>query len=479
MRVYLLTPASTAVLISERYATLEPALMPMALAYLGAVLRQDGHQVALRDQAAVTWPNARVIEEIRSFGPRLVGISALTGAWANTLELIQGVRRALPGVPLVLGNTHATSFAQGILERGLADFVGRGEGERSLSELARVLASGADPGSVHGVSWRDGEAVVHNPDREPIEDLDALPWPAWDLLDLSAWRYQQIPMVNLRSHPVPLMASRGCSHACSFCSQDKVVRAFRKRSIAKVVDELDHHVQRHGFRSFGFNDSYFPWSEDTGVEFAERLQRLPWQRDTRWVTETRVDQVDDRIMGTLARAGLHAVFYGFESGDEHVLAGLGKGTSLAQGREAVRIAHSHGVLVIGFFMLGLPGDSPESMVRTIRFARDIGVDIAKFAVTIPYPGSPLFEALGREWLEPAECEAFTSWADWWGDGTGGLPSPSGLPPRDVTRWQRRAMLQFYANPSFLLRAVRRGLFTPKEMLLGARMLLSRTLGRGL
>ncbi|MFH1465421.1 MAG: radical SAM protein [Pseudomonadota bacterium] len=478
MRVHLITPASHAVLRSRRYAALEPALLPMALAYLGAVLRQVGHAVTLRDQAAVTWSHAQVVGEARHLAPELVGISALTGAWSSIVELITALRRALPGVPIVLGNTHATTFAEGILARGLAEYVVRGEGEHSLASLVAALAAGRGPEGVAGVSWREGDVVHHNPDRAPIADLDSLPWPAWDLLDLSAWRYQQIPMVNLRSIPVPLMASRGCSHACTFCSQDKVVRAFRKRSIARVVEELDHHVRRHGFRCFGFNDSYFPWSDEVGLEFADRLRCLPWHAHARWVTETRVDQVSDRVMGALARVGLHAIFYGFESGDPEVLARLGKGTTLAQGREAVRIAHRHGVLVIGFFMLGLPGDSRESMARTARYARDIGVDIAKFAVTVPYPGSPLFHTLGRDWLEPGECGAFTSWADWWGDEAETLPSPSGLPAAQITRAQRRAMLSFYARPAFVLQALERGLFTPREVLTGGRLLLSRVFEAG-
>ncbi len=476
MRVYLLTPASPAVLDSRLYAELEPALMPMALAYLGGVLRQEGHEVALRDQAAVTWPNGRVVDEIRRFEPELVGVSALTGAWSNTVSLIRAIRVAAPRARIVLGNTHATVFAGGILERGLADFVVRGEGEHSLAALARAVEADEDLAEVLGVSWRDGERVHHNPDRPPIQDLDELPWPAWDLLDLSAWRYQRIPMVNLRSHPLPLMASRGCSHACSFCSQDKVVRAFRKRSMEKVVAELDHHVGRHGFRAFGFNDSYFPWSDEVGFEFAERLQRLPWHGDARWVTETRVDQVNEPVMAALARSGLHAIFYGFESGHPEVLARLGKGTTVEQGREAVRIAHRHGVLVIGFFMLGLPGDSLETMRVTARYAADIGVDIAKFAVTIPYPGSPLYSALDKDWLEPEECDAFTSWSDWWDASAPALPSPSGLPPHQVTAFQRRAMLSFYARPRYVLRALRSGLFTPREMFEGGRLLLSRSAG---
>ena len=476
VRVYLLTPASTAVLRSPRYARLEPALMPMALGYLGAVLRRDGHYVFLRDQAALTLPNSQVLDEIRRFAPDLVGISALTGAWRNTLALVQELRRRFPRLPLVMGNTHATIFAEGILQRRLADYIVRGEGEITLSALVATLAVGGDLAAVAGLSWRDGERVRHNPDRDPIADLDSLPHPAWDLLDLSAWRYQRIPLVNLRTHPVPLAASRGCPYRCRFCSQDKVVRAFRQRRLPAVMDEIEFMVQHHGFRAFGFNDSYFPWDRDTGLEFATRLRGRPWHQDVRWVTETRVDRVDDGLMAALARSGLHAVFYGFESGNQQVLTAIGKGTTLEQGREAVAVAQRHGVLVIGFFMVGLPGDTPETMEQTVRYAIDLGVDIAKFAVTVPYPGSSLFDQMGRDWLEPADCQAFASWTDWSDGEPGWSWAPRGLHPQQVLDAQRRGMLQFYARPRYLWQVLRKGLFTPAEMLLGARLLLERVRG---
>lgn len=464
MRTYLLTPASHAVLHSRRYARLEPALLPMALATLGAVLRDRGHPVHLRDQAGSTLPNHAVLQEMVRIHPDLVGISALTGAWRNTVELIRGIRDRLPGTPLVLGNTHATTFADGILSRGLADFVVRGEGEETLPELVQALATGGDPAAIPGLSWRDGAHVRHNPDRPPVADLDALPWPAWDLLDLTAWRYQRIPLVNLRTLPVPLAASRGCDRACTFCSQDKTSRPLppRRRKVERVVAELDHHVRRHGFRAFGFNDAYFPWNDEVGREFAGRLSRLSWRAP--WVTETRVDEVTDPLMGVLARSGLHAVFYGFESGDPTVLGRLGKGTTVEQGREAVRIAHRHGVLVVGFFMVGLPGEDRDAMERTLRFAVETGVDIAKFAVTMPYPGSRLFRESGRTWLEPEECDAFTSWGDW---------TCLGLPATEATRFQRQAMLRFYARPRYALQALR--LFTPSDLATGGWLLLSRAL----
>ncbi len=473
MRVHLLVPASPSVLRSHRYAALEPALMPMALGYLGAVLREAGHQVTLRDQPALTWTNEQVLDEIGRLRPGLLGISALTGAWRNTVDLCREVRRRWPAMPIAMGNTHASVFAEQVLADGHADLVIRGEGELTLPELVAALEAGDDPAAVAGVSWRDGDTIHHNPDRPPIEDLDALPWPAWDLLDLSAWRYQRIPLVNLRTHPVPLMASRGCPYRCQFCSQDKAVRAFRTRRVGRVVEEVDHMVRNLGFRAFGFNDSYFPWDEETGLEFADRIRSHPWRDEVRWVTETRVDRVDDRLMGALRASGLHAIFYGFESGNDDVLKRVGKRTTVEQGREAVKVAHRHGVKVIGFFMVGLPGDTAATMEDTVRFALDTGVDIAKFAITIPYPGSALFDRLESDRITLEQCDQFTSWYDWTDPEADPLWATDGVDADQLVRVQRRAMLRFYGRPRYVWRALRDGLFTPREMALGGGLLLGR------
>lgn len=476
MRVYLLAPASRNVLVSRTYAALEPALMPMALGYLGAVLRERGHEVVLRDQAAATLPNESVLAEIDRVRPDLVGISVLTGAWHTVVLLVRELRARRPDLRIVMGNTHAGVFADRILQEGLTDFVVHGEGEATLPALVEALETGGSLSDVAGISFLEDGRVHRTPDRPPIEDLDTLPFPAWDLLDLTAWRYQKIPMVNLRSHPVPLMASRGCSHTCSFCSQDKVVRRFRKRRVERVVDEIAYMVDRFGFRAFGFNDSYFPWSDEVATEFCDRLRRQPWHRDVRWVTETRVDRVNDDMMAAMKAAGLHAIFYGFESGNPEVLDSLGKGTTVEQGREAVRIAHRHGVLVIGFFMIGIPGESREAVEDTVRFAVDTGVDIAKFAITVPYPGSKLFEQVKHREFSLDECDQFTSWFDWTGRSERPLWAPEGLDGRELVGLQRRAMMRFYGRPSYVLGALRKGLFSPREMALGGWLLMSRLAG---
>lgn len=473
MQIYLLTPASMNVLQSRTYAVLEPALMPMALGYLGAVLRQGGHQVLLRDQAATVMSGDAVLDEMVGFEPDVIGISVLTGAWHSVVKLVEKIRVRLPGARIVMGNTHASCFAEEILGEGHADYVVHGEGEETLPDLVDALGDGRDPGSVPGISWMDGTTCRRNPDRPPIEDLDALPYPAWDLLDLSAWRYQKIPLVNLKAHPLPVMASRGCSYSCSFCSQDKAVRKFRHRRIEKVVDEIGTMVDRHGFRCFGFNDSYFPWDRESGLEFCDRLKARPWNEDMRWVTETRVDRVDDELMAAMKSAGLHSVFFGFESGNQAVLKSLGKGTTVEQGREAVRMAHRHGVKVIGFFMIGIPGESREAIEETVRFAIDTGVDIAKFAVTVPYPGSHLFDRIDSRQLSLEDCDQFTSWFDWTGRCEVPVWAPDGMSGEDLVHLQRSAMVRFYARPSYVWKALRENLFSVSEMAFGGWILLSR------
>jgi len=473
MRIYLLTPASINILRSRTYATLEPALMPMALGYLGAVLRQRGHQVKLRDQAATVMPNEKVLDEMVAFEPQVIGISALTGAWHGIVKLVEQIRLRLPGTRIVMGNTHASFFAEEVVGDGHADFVVHGEGEETMAELVDALESDSDLGAVKGITWLDGKKVILNATRPAIMDLDGLPYPAWDLLDLTAWRYQKIPLVNLKSLPLPVMGSRGCSYSCSFCSQDKVVRQFRTRKIEGVVEEISTMIDRFGFQSFGFNDSYFPWDRETGLEFCDRLRTHSWCGDVKWVTETRVDRVNDELMAAMKATGLHAVFFGFESGNQDVLKRLGKGTTVEQGREAVKIAHRHGVKVIGFFMIGIPGESREAMEETVRFAIDTGVDIAKFANTVPYPGSHLFDRIRGRKLSLHDCDQFTSWFDWTGRSEMPLWATDGLSGQDLVGIQRSAMMQFYGRPSYVFKALRQRLFSFKEMVFGGGILLSR------
>lgn len=474
MKVALVVPGSKATSDPrrvKRYQRLFPHLLPMSIGYLGAVLERDGYEIALIDQIAQQLSNEDLIREIEEARPDVIGLSVLTASASNVVEISLTLRSRLPDVFLVHGNHHASFFVDETLAAGHADAVIHGEGEETLLELVRELDSDAPRlERVQGLSFRRDGAVVHNPLRPLIEDLDSLPYPAWHHFDLNAPAYSEMPMIGAYSTPLPLQASRGCPHNCSFCSQDSAFKKVRMRRTDKLVDEIEFMVDRYGFKWFGFNDAYFPWTKRQGFEFADELIRRGLHKRTRWITENRVDQVDEELLIRLKESGLSTIFFGFESGNAEILARTKKGTTLAQGEAAVRACRKAGLTIIGFFMIGLPGDTVKTCKETVDFAIKLDCDFAKFAVTIPYPGSRLYEEMKNR-LGSENFDKYLSWYNWASGDEDLLSASEDISGGDLLRIQRMGMLRYYARPRHIIRHLRRGTLPLDKMAYGAGLLL--------
>ncbi len=486
MKVALIVPGSKAGVTSPRYRELFPHLLPMSAAYLGAVLEKGGHEVVLVDQVVRRLSNADLVQVLRRERVNLVGISLLTTTVSNVLDIVALIRKELPGIRILMGNHHASLFAQDLLANGVADFVVRGEGEATLLETVDALERGdgnpgngnpgnGAPGSgnlgrILGLSWKRGDEVIHNPQRPVIADLDSLPHPAWHLVDLFNPQYMELPIIGVYSTPLSVMASRGCPFHCVFCSQDTQYKKVRLRDTVKVVDEIEELVNRYRFEWISFNDAYFPWTKRQGFEFADELIRRGLHKRIRWITESRVDMVDDELMRKLRESGLSVIFYGFESGNQRVLDLAGKRTTLAQAEKAAKAARNAGVLVMGFFMLGLPGDTVASCWDTVNFAIKLDCDFAKFAVTVPYPGSALYERQ-KDRIDSTQFEKFTSWYNWASGDEELLSAPEGMTVQELLSIQRAGMLKFYARPTQVWRHLVRGTLKPGHMVYGATVLL--------
>jgi radical SAM superfamily enzyme YgiQ (UPF0313 family) len=483
MKVVLIVPGSKAGVTNPRYRELFPHLLPMSIAYLGAVLEKTGAKVLLIDQIARRMTNADLAAFLKHEAPDVIGFSLLTTTVSNVLAAVALIRKEVPKARIVMGNHHASLFAEDLLKNHAADIIVRGEGEATLVELVEALGEGRSLAGIKGISYRKGKQVVHNPPRAVIPDLDSLPYPAWHLVDLFDRKYMELPLIGVYSTPLPVMASRGCPFHCVFCSQDTQYKKVRLRQAVKVVDEVEYHVERYGFEWFGFNDAYFPWTKKQGFEFADELIRRGLNQKVRWITESRVDMVDDELMMRLAESGLSVIFFGFESGNQQVLDRCGKRTTLEQARRAARAARKAGVIVVGFFMLGLPGDTAATCRQTVDFAIELDCDFAKFAVTVPYPGSPLYEQQKHR-IDTSQFEKFTSWYNWASGDEELLSAPEGMTVEELLAIQREGMLKFYARPSQVLRHLRRGTLSPKHMAYGAYVLtegvvrnVARRLGR--
>jgi radical SAM superfamily enzyme YgiQ (UPF0313 family) len=382
------------------WATLWP---PLSLATMGAVLEEDGHVVKIVDCAAQEISRNALGHVIRDFLPEAVIWSTGTPSIESDLELASFIKRCDNKISTAVFGTHVTVLDKECLEAFPAiDSIIRNEPEMTVRALVKTLTEGGNLTDVDGITFRtDTGTIAANPPRPFIEDLDSLPLPAWYLLDLDRYR---LPLKGKRFLMVAPL--RGCPFNCSFCTcQTYYGKRLRKRSVESVLKEIEHDGERFGIRDF------FIWAETFVVdrEYVAALCRAIIERGLRisWTSNSRVDTVDAELLTLMAQAGCWMISYGIESGSQEILDEANKGTTVTQAFQAVRYAQAAGIKTVGHFILGLPGESKESIEHTINYARNLQLDLAQFYCAVPFPGSRLYErALQEGWIARPDFSSF-------------------------------------------------------------------------
>ncbi len=367
---------------------------PLGLGYLAAVMEAEGHTAAIFDLGLEPrQPLEQAIAPLVAFAPDLVGITAMTNNYHSAEATCALVKERL-GCPVVLGGPHATVFPERVAADPHVDYVVYGEGEETLRELVRALvAFGPRPGDevlgqIRGLCFTaaSGE-VIRTPERPLIRDLDALPFPARHLFALE--RYPLYAANGERM--VTLLSSRGCPYNCSYCFKGIVGRTYRQRSPENLIAEIRSLMETYGYRNFYFIDDLFTIDRRRLTALTTRF--IEEGLDIRWQCLARVDRVTPDLLRLMYRAGCREVHYGIETGNAEILARLGKHITLEQVRQAVAWTAQAGILAKGYFMLGLPGDTEETMQQTIQFACELELDQAMFSLTTPFPGTRLWDEL--------------------------------------------------------------------------------------
>ncbi len=357
---------------------------PLNLATLAGALLRHGHAVRIVDLASRPDYERSLGRLVESLRPDLVGITVRTPLLPGALRIARRLRRLLPGLRLVAGGPHPTSRPMDLLE-GPFHAVVLGEGEAALCELA----AGKQPGEVPGVAYLDASERVHVSRRPRLANVDALPFPAWHLFELEDYRRRSL----VASHPpvADLESSRGCTAACVYCTHAVHGRRFRPKSAERFVGDIEQAASA-GFRSFNLVDDNFTADLDRAKAICETMIRrgirVPWTL----TNGIRVSDCDRDFFALAARSGLRLVAFGLESGAQRLLDLAGKGTRLEHARSAVAAARAAGITTLGYFMVGLPGETPDTLAATVAFAKELDLDFAKFSITLPLPGTKLYEA---------------------------------------------------------------------------------------
>jgi len=464
MKILLINPISDEYQLAYCYQRLMAPVPPMGLCYIGAVLEQQHHQVYIIDQYAYKMTNSALIKSIHTIRPDIIGFSCLTPCINNIKTLSSKIRSIYPHIKIILGNLHATIFAEDILNERIADIIVRGEGELATAEIVSAVDKNQDISSIRGISYFNHGCIHHNEDRTDIADLDSLPYPSWDLLD---WNYyKRSPMLGLNEPAVPIRASRGCCYSCIFCAQGKIHKSFRRRNIGSVIDEIEFVYEKNKIRNFVFCDSFFPHSDEGAELFCDGIVSRGLHKKIKWFTELRSDGIRPDLLKKMKESGLYLIMFGFESGNQKILDSMNKRTKIEQAIKTMGIIKNEKILTLGFFMLGMPGETVESCKDTIAFSKKLDCDFAKFNIVIPYPGTELYDKYKDKINPRCGFDDFTSWNGWI-LGKRNLPFiPQGMTQEKLFKMQALGMFSYYVRPRIIIRWMKLNTLNIGEMIFG-------------
>ena len=382
-------------LVNPSYPFEEFPRLLVTLPYVASALRAQGHEVEILDLLLARTTPDKIEHRMERFRPEVVGITSVTLNHHLAEGIAEVVRKCDDRVPVVMGGPHVSFEIEGSFQRLPAlDFIAIGEGEHTMVELVRALEGRMDLRDVRGLAGRahDGGSPWRNAPRPIEDDLDRLPGPARDLLPLAKY-------LAFDSH-ASVVTSRGCPYECIFCSAPAWTgRKVRYRDPVRCVDEIEE-LAALGFREITIEDDLFTLYRKHFLAVCGELIR----RDTgiRWNAFSRVDTVTPEIVEIMARAGCQAICFGVESGNQEVLDLVKKRSNLARVKEAMRMTQAVGISALASFIIGLPGETEETLRKTVEFAEELRAEFGSlygFHILAPFPGTEVRERAAEYGLE--------------------------------------------------------------------------------
>lgn len=429
-RILLISPPGMVYLNPDGPAHRKHCSPPVGLAYLAAVLEQAGIEVAVIDVLAEGYDQEsfkgqfiryglstqEVVERARAFAPDLVGVSVLFSmVFGEAVEIAKALKDALGGVPVVMGGHHPTGTPRQTLAHPEVDYVLAGEADLTFPALVEALGGARALESVPALYYREngqarstlegvrpavaGQGWSHYRAREAgiPTDLDALPFPAWHKFPMQAYWSSDVRVGGgdvPRERYVVMMSTRGCPHACAFCSSALVsgYRGFRVRSAESIVAEIRLMVERYGIEEVQFmDDNFFAGKKRVkkllrllAGEFPSLLFQVP--------AGTEVATLDDELIDLMAKANFHKVLLSIEAGDSDVQkSSVDKQVPLSRVPEVIAALKSRKIETRGLFMIGFPGERRHQIEKTLALAKSLDLDDFYLAIVSAFPGTRLFD----------------------------------------------------------------------------------------
>jgi anaerobic magnesium-protoporphyrin IX monomethyl ester cyclase len=386
MKLLLLHPPNG--IVYDGFSRASIKRLPIGITYLAAYLEEAGYEVGILDAEALEMNQEEIIKNIDSFHPNLLGITCTTPLYPVAVEITRSVKFLSTNIVTVLGGPHVSALPEESLNEPSVDFVVFGEGEESLFELVTTLEGHNNLKYIRGIGYKEGNKPIINPPRSLIDDIDRIPFPARNLVDME--RY--IDSIHYDKPYTLMIGGRGCPYSCIFCASCATWgRKVRVRSTGNVLREIEEVIERYGIENITFADDTFTLMKNRIVDLCRGMIERSY--GINFYCSSRIDTIDEEMLGWLKKAGCKVITFGIESGEQDILTRISKGIDLEQALKAIQLTRSYGISVHTSYMIGNPGDTEERIKKTIRFALDSGSDEVQFSIFTPYPGTPIWNEL--------------------------------------------------------------------------------------
>lgn len=419
--------------------TVRVVFPPIELAVLAAIARNEGAEVCLRDYPTISATVEDYTKDLLQFRPDIVLLNTTVHTIEKDMEAFRIAREHFPQCQTVVkGEAVAVQPENIFRDYYFLDLIIDGESEI----VVRNLVQNRPLSIMQNIIYRNAEGRIITAEKAPfIDPLDQLPFPARDLLDNTLYRSPE------NGKPITaIYAQRGCPSKCIFCPAGSLFDyKVRERSVESVVDEIEECVTKYGIRDFLFHGDTFTLHKKWVINLCKEI--LHRGLDVHWGCNSRVDTIDDERAEWMKKAGCWVVAFGFEHGVQDILDKMKKGARAEKAYEAVRICRRNGLQVHGFFVIGMPWETSETLEQTYEFVKSLDTDYFDFNIAYPLPGTEYHDIVIKDKLFETTDPLAGGYAQ-------AAVRTYQLSSRQLTEWRKTALLKMYRRPGWIFRVVK-------------------------
>jgi anaerobic magnesium-protoporphyrin IX monomethyl ester cyclase len=420
---------------------------PLGLLYLSSYIRRHGYDPHVIDLKVERLDDAALVSRLRTVNPEVIGIGAFTADMHSLHPTARLLKRAFPSAPLVVGGPHPSTDPDDVVANEAIDCAVLGEGEATFLDLLNTLGAGRSLDGVPGLALRGANGkAIRTPPREPILDLDNIPFPAWELIDIERYAsFHGATPVGKRRY-MSIFTSRACPYQCTY-SHTIFGKEFRCRSPQNVVAEIRELKARYGIRVIEVSDDIFNLNWKRSTEVCQAIATADLGMRISFPNGLRADIMREELLRAMCDAGTYFISYAIETGSPRLQKLIKKRLDLEKAREVIARTAKAGIYVNGFFMMGFPTETREEVRMTIDYACSTRLHSASFFLLCPFRGTEIYEQATRAGMtllsdEPA-FELYHS----------GTMNSSALTNRELLNLKRQAYLRFFFSSGRVLRTM--------------------------